>query len=51
MSISTCDGTCAMPQKSVELDPGTRSTTSTLPAFANAFARPARSATPAYRGV
>ena len=37
--------------ESVELEPGTRSTTSTLPSFANASARPARSATPAYRGV
>ena len=44
-SRSICDGTCAMPQKSVELDPGTRSTTSARDARANSVPRPARSAT------
>jgi hypothetical protein len=41
------EGTWAMPQKSVELEPWTRSTTSTSRARAKAFAMPARSATPA----
>jgi len=41
------DGTWAMPKKSLELDPGTRSTTSRSRARANAFAIPARFATPA----
>ena len=46
-SSSMSEGTCAMPQKSVELDPGTRSTTSTSPVPAYSRASPARSATPA----
>ena len=47
-SRSICDGTWAIPQKSVELDPGTRSATCMSPAArAKASSRPARSATPA----
>ena len=49
-SRSICDGTWAMPQKSVELDPGTRSTTSGSRPARTALPRPARSATSTYRG-
>ena len=50
-SRSIGDGTWATPQKSVELEPGTRSTTSISRARAKAAFMPARWATPVYRGT